>query len=469
MDDILKISICSGLNFSYNPYIEKRAISQCPTNAFGVFSTVKRSYIIEELPHDIHGCIGYWKDDYKKLSKKILLDKIKDVSYKATHTDNRKNYFKIPLTKDSHSLYELNFMMHPLDNIDPSSGRLSNGKMFDNNIYGLIAVSQSGNRATYLPKVFPKTTWEEIRKSLKKKAGITENAIFKAYRTIEVEKPIYQLFESKYISHLHTNYKQFIEKFYTTFVPYSYQTKTKVLIDKEQYVRNCATLYDILQFGKPSLQIKKKIVRDIKYNLELFRTNPLQMRQASSFLLLACHKLNLQTKPISDYLYQSIDLLESRFELGEVLIALNEVHPKKIILLRKQNEMYNRLLLLKTPNEDDIFEFNWQSKFLNSLYRNTKNNNEASHTILHHGELLKQHLLYIIYQFSETYETNYIAVGLESLCSLLSLVDDKQQLWDFIVYLYGLLQNRYENGLFYFKNGIARLDITGHVLNGLML
>ena len=465
MDDILQIAICSGLNFSYNPSTEKKALRQCPTNAFGVFSTVKRSYTIEEWPYDIHGCIGYWTDDYKKISKKILLDKIKDVSHKATHSDSRKNYFKIPLTKDSHSLYELNFMMRPLYDIDSISGRLSNSEMFDNNIYGLIAVSQGGNRATYLPKVFPKTTWEEIKKSLKQKASIMDDVTFKAYRTIEVEKPIYQLFESKYISHLHTNFKQFIEKFYTTFVPYSYQTK--VLIDKEQYVRNCATLYDILQFGNPSLQIKKKIVRDIKYYLELYHANPLQMRQASSFLLLACHELNLPIKPISDYLYQSIDLLESRFELGEVLIALNEVHPAKTILLRKQNEMYHRLLLLKTPNEDDIFEFNWQSKFLHSLYKNKKI--KKTTTITKHGELLKEHLLSIIAQFSETYETNYIAVGLESLCSLLPLVDDKQQLWDSIVYLYSILQKRYKNGLFYFKNGVARLDITGHVLNGLIL
>ena len=81
MDDILQIAICSGLKFSYNLSTEKKAISQCPTNVFGVFSTVKRSYTLQEWPHDIHGCIGYWTDDYKKISKKILLDKIKDVSY----------------------------------------------------------------------------------------------------------------------------------------------------------------------------------------------------------------------------------------------------------------------------------------------------------------------------------------------------------------------------------------------------
>ena len=101
------------------------------------------------------------------------------------------------------------------------------------------------------------------------------------------------------------------------------------------------------------------------------------------------------------------------------------------------------------------------------MYKNKKI--KKTTTITKHGELLKEHLLSIIAQFSETYETNYIAVGLESLCSLLPLVDDKQQLWDSIVYLYSILQKRYKNGLFYFKNGVARLDITGHVLNGLIL
>ena len=33
MDDILQIAICSGLNFSYNPSTEKRALSQCPRNS----------------------------------------------------------------------------------------------------------------------------------------------------------------------------------------------------------------------------------------------------------------------------------------------------------------------------------------------------------------------------------------------------------------------------------------------------
>ena len=74
MDDILQIAICSGLKFSYNLSTEKKAISQCPTNAFGVFSTVKRSYTLQEWPHDIHGCIGYWTDDYKKFLESIIDD-----------------------------------------------------------------------------------------------------------------------------------------------------------------------------------------------------------------------------------------------------------------------------------------------------------------------------------------------------------------------------------------------------------
>jgi hypothetical protein len=144
---------------------------------------------------------------------------------------------------------------------------------------------------------------------------------------------------------------------------------------------------------------------------------------------------------------------------------LNEVHPKKKILLGKQGEIYKRLLLLTNPVEDDIFEFNWQSKFLYSLSKN--NSKKSNISIFNHAELLKKHLLTLIIHFNETYETNYLAVGLESLCSLLSLIQDKQPVLDNITHLYYLLQQRYHNGLFYFIKGVARLDITGHTLNGL--
>lgn len=75
---------------------------------------------------------------------------------------------------------------------------------------------------------------------------------------------------------------------------------------------------------------------EIKQNLmmykKVFLSDNTSMRQASGFLIMGLHKLKLESEFIETvcrYLYQSIHDLEPRFELGEVLIALATVCPKK--------------------------------------------------------------------------------------------------------------------------------------------
>lgn len=193
--DILDITILNIFNLPILGIIKS---GQIPDNLFGVFVTIHRFNKLKTYPYDIHGCIGYWDTNYKTLSSKIIYDKIMTVSKDAMYNDNRRLYFP-PIETDLLSTIEINYMQKPLYKIEQSTGFIPElGIYFNNNKYGLIVDNGTGNRATYLPKVFDKITWNEIKKSISSKAGInqssnnlsTQKTIFYAYKTKTIKKTI---------------------------------------------------------------------------------------------------------------------------------------------------------------------------------------------------------------------------------------------------------------------------------------
>lgn len=60
-------------------------------------------------------------------------------------------------------------------------------------------------------------------------------------------------------------------------------------------------------------------------------------------------------------------------------------------------------------------------------------------------------------------------MSFEALCSILPRLNRSYNLNNEISNLFNLLKKRHFDGLFYFKNKEARLDITSHVLNGLFV
>ena len=463
MNQLLDFTICSGLYFSHGSLDTRTCALQCPKGAFGVFVTVRRFRTRSTHPQNIHGCIGYWSNDYQTLSNTKLLRHIQRVSYQATHNDPRKHGFTCALTQDSRSSYELHFMMQPLHDVDPHTGVMSNGKKFYNQKYGLIVEAPDGARATFLPNVFPRASWSVFQNHILEKAGIRGDATYRAYTTIDAKKKLYQLFRSQYVQNFNERYADCIHNTYNTFVPFAI-VNNRVVVNTKEYVRNCATLYDVLKCTHPSTTLLSRVKRDTKYYLELYKKNPDRMRQASAFLLLVCHALNLPTRSIAKRLYACLDDLEPQFELGEVLIALNLVHSKVDIMIAKQKEMYKILQMKTTLHEEDLFEFNWHAKFLCTLCTTHTMKNRS---IVQHGNLLKHRVLKLVQNIDDSRETNYIAVALESLCSLSRVVHAHYDMKDAIVHLFALLQPRYSDGLFAFRDGSCRLDITGHVLQGL--
>jgi AMMECR1 domain-containing protein len=143
-----------------------------PDKCFGVFVTIRRGQKLKTWPIDIHGCVGYWDPNYKMLEKEEIYDHLLSVGKSAIFDDNRHKYFPT-IETDKKAVVEIDFMMMPLYNIDSTNGMMQGLNIpFDNNRFGLIV--DGPHRATYLPKVFPKISWQKIKLELLNKAGITQ-------------------------------------------------------------------------------------------------------------------------------------------------------------------------------------------------------------------------------------------------------------------------------------------------------
>lgn len=513
MDQIMDVAICSGLDISH-PHIKSGLVSdsfvksvqnQLPewwNKCFGVFVTVHRSADkLSDWPKDIHGCIGYWDDNLQVLSPAKIIHSIVDVSYKATQTDDRRSHFP-PLDGDTNSRYEINFMLLPILPVDTNTGHLPDGQVFDNHSYGLIATSD-GSRATYLPKVFPDSKgWNSIRDDLVNKAGSGVNAdtfTFQAYKTHVWEKTIAEsgchmpsqlggATVTSLADQIKDHFVGFINHYYLESgnLAYLVEAGGRIISDDSQDVRNLATIADLVS---PNLkqyldnQVEPLITEVLHDYQEKFTNNPEGMRQASAFLLLAMYFTDISSSfqdQIMTYLYQHIDELEPRFELGEVVIALKRVgittksgdrELRLPILQRQQVKMYQRI---NKPEFtlDDIFEYNWQSKYLLALCQ--KPDAQDSKLYRSHITLLAERIIELSSRMltNTQTETNYLAVAFEALSSLYSLLEkpsSQTTVGNYIVNLFRRLMERYQRdtGLFYFISGQARIDITGHVLGGI--
>lgn len=444
---------------------EIKSLNVIPINSFGVFVSIKRENIIEN--YDVHGCIGYWNNDYNNETRELIFEKILDVGYSSTWTDSRAvkmNSIK-NILQDSSTLYEIDIMLKPLYNVN-QNGILNNNVKFNNIDYGLITEDVKKNKATYLPNVFPNKKWNYIKNRLMSKGSVSGEIHFKAYKIKQYETTLFHFLCN--ISLIQKKFIEWINVNYTTFIPFSRNGKNKIIIEHTQYVRNIATINNVLQFKNK----KRKIIENnLDYYYKEFLSNKDKLRQASSFLILCYNKINnkkynKQITTIKTFLFSKINELEPKFEKGEVLISL--IYTKKNnsenkLFLKQIKNMYNSINNNPKNNIDDIFELNWHSKFVYHLHLNNINYNS------NYPKILKLKILNLLKQTQnkEDLETNYLAVFFESLSSIVHLNKNNINIKNNILYLFSLLMKRYKDSLFYFKNNTSRLDITGHVLDGI--
>lgn len=430
MDDLKLFTVCCSLEL---PQIQKLSLKY-PDNVFGVFITTIRENPLKNWPNEIHGCIGNWQNN--KMNQTQITKNICHLSYSSMWEDNRKLYHPNILTEPNATL-EISFMILPI----------KNAISFNPKTEGLI-VEFEQKRATYLPNVFPNKSFNEIKNSLLGKAGVKEGK-FSKYSTKVIKTQLNIIFCKKYLNFIVKRFFDFMNNNWNEFVPYSYNKTTKT--DKSQNVRNCATLKDMLDWPQ---FLNKNLLQKIQSSMTYYsqKWKNYNMRQANAFLIPVMSYFNEDTSEMCDYLYSQLQDMDPQFELGEVLIGLNEVCPKKEQLEKWRKFMFNRI-----DKINDIFELNWQAKYLYSLHK-------SGHNVKNHTKKLFIKIEKI--NFNENDETNYLAVQFEALCSLYGCglpFSNK------IFHLWILLLQRWNNGLFYFKNKTARIDITGHCLNALKI
>jgi hypothetical protein len=243
---------------------------------------------------------------------------------------------------------------------------------------------------------------------------------------------------------------------YGDFVPYMVEGG-QVMIDKTENVRNCATLCELLDFPV-SKNLRVKIRRDIKYYIAKSKNS--NMGQANAFLIMAMAKIEGKVSQtlvdICDDLYKNLDSMDAQFQLGETLIALHRVCPRIKELAHWQKWMEKRLEGLDRSVEN-IFEYNWQAKYLFEIRKDIPAKSHAE-------ELLRR---LIGLKITDDMETNYLAVYFEAVMSLWGILGGDMLANILPVWIF--LLRHWKNELFYFKNGAARIDITGHVINGLQV
>lgn len=460
MDNLITLSICSAYNLPFPfPLSPIKIPIQFPKNIFGFFITIRRSRPLLKYPVDIHGCVGFWQK--AQMTYNEIVTKIPEIAESSFWKDSRAKYYPVSLLEDPNSTIEISFMQLPL--IPISSGTSSS---FNNDKYGLIVESSENGkekaRATYLPKVFHKKSWEFISTSLLEKANIKSGNFFK-YSTFPIENTFAVLFHNNYIQFFIQQFIAFMENNYGEFVPYSV-VNDKIIVDKSQNVRNCATFYDVLQFP-----ISKNLSGKIKKNLEYYLKNwkNKNMEQANAFLLLSIPLImeKVDISEICESLYENLSTMDPQFQLGETLIALHKICPNRKIISYWQKWMYARLENMD-DSIDNIFEYNWQSKFLYSIHISIHNSN-SNFQIKKHVSLLSKKINRISVSSQTQMETNYLAVYLEASSNIYGI---NNIFYAQIMSVWVHLIQRWKNGLFYFLDGrSARIDITGHVINALQI
>jgi len=426
-----------------------------PKNVFGIFSTIRRARKIKSYPIDIHGCIGYWDINFKTLNKTILYNNLLRVAYDSVWKDNRNHYFPQIETEPETSL-ELDFMLNPIYSIDKNSGIIVKlNTIFTNKKFGIIIqTTDKGQKATYLPNVFPNISWKNMIVSLKNKANITTDdfELF-AYKITQIKSKFINILTGDIFSYICIfNFSRFLidnMKLNLKF-PFMYSCKNNILEwNANDDVRNISTLSEVFKYINlyPDISSKTEF-NNIKQKILYILQNIDQYdSQSLSFLGYIYQLFNINNEPFCKKLLQTLPFAENEFEKPEIIIGLNDAGCN----LKEYTLTYN--------STDSIFKMNW---VIQSIISFNKTPSKKLIFILENkiDDILKQ---------KKNIETNYIAVAFESLCFIYTRHMKITLLNKIFELLFELEQRKNcYNVLYAFLNKTSRVDITGHIINGLI-
>ena len=392
MDDLKLLAAYSlfGINTISNPNLSMLAQRQIASKPFfGVFVTLYRNENVVSIMHDdnvdnrqIHGCLGHWNPNYKSMSPLDLTEKMQELVKDVRNKDDRRLQFSTDVDEDASAVIEINFMKLPLREIDDGSPDVKT--RFSNKTQGVLVDTGSGKRATYLPGVFPDSSWNYIAQSLRQKAGIgrTSAARFYAYNTMVISFQVYDVLFSEYsLMCLRTDVAFFYLKKYADFVPYEYNSETHVVkINEPEAVRNVACIGDVILFARDYKAAfeNKPIIANLEHYYQKWLKNQTAYRQASIFLTRAYNLAEVHRSRVnlmSSNLYSALDGggLEPRFELGEAVSVLAQVPVPRVKSLKRamavMRERADAMQRASTAPLDNVFELNWQSQSVHQMLK----------------------------------------------------------------------------------------------------
>ncbi len=438
---------------------QQQIVKSFPKKIFGVFSTIRRPKKLKSYPTDIHGCIGYWDTDFKTLDKQSVYDNLLRVAYDSVWNDSRKQYFK-PIKTDPQTILEIDFMLNPIYKVDQQTGVITelNTKL-SNKIFGIIIQTKDKTkRATYLPNVFPNISWKKLLESIKNKANITSEPFdIYAYQITQIKSKFADLLTDHLFSYICiSSFSRLLidnMKPNLTF-PFIYSCKNNMV---EWYpkddVRNIATLSDVFKYAnlypdiakKSELKIIKEKILSILQNLDQYSS------QGLSFLgyvyQLSDNNININNDRFCKKLLKDLPFAEDEFEKQELIIGLNKAGC---------NMIQNQNIPLRYNPNDSIFKMNWVIQAIIS------GNKKPSDELI----FILESKINNILTNKKMFETNFIAVAFEALCFVYRSTG---RLLPKIFELLFELEQRKNcyNVLYSFLDNSSRVDITGHILNGL--
>lgn len=428
-----------------------------PKKVFGIFSTIRRARKIKSYPVDVHGCIGYWDTNFNTLNKIILYNNTLKVAHDSVWKDNRNRYFP-PIETEPETTLELDFMLNPIYSINKTSGIITKlNKKFTNKNFGIIIqTTDKSQKATYLPNVFPDISWKNIVTSLKNKANITSDdfELF-AYKITQIKSKFINILTGEFFSYTCIfNFSRLLidnMKLNLNF-PFIYSCKNNMLEwNSSDDVRNISTLSEILKYINlyPDIATKTEFTSIKKKIFYILQNINQYSSQSLSFLGYIYKLFNINNEHFCKKLLQTLPFAESEFEKPEIIIGLNHAgcHLKEHLL---GSLTYN--------SNDTIFKMNWIIQSIISF------NKKPSNKLI----FILEKKIDDILKNKKNIETNYIAVAFEALCFIYARHMKMKILNQMFELLFELEKRKScYNVLYAFLDKTSRVDITGHIINGL--